>query len=288
VGDRLWDVYFSRLKLGHLDERRMQGGSMKALTCLALCLVAAAAAAQDRPFVFTVATGTAGLESGQDARSWTAYYAAGYGERTAEPIGYDGSEQRFGVQGRLGGGFTFLGDVGVGTGGGDTRSSQQAEVLKDVLGSTSRVRFAVGVGARREWQGTSTALARACLGWSSPRTLLFGNLRIEAPFASARDSVDVITTLGWLRSVGGGLRLGIEAVGEDLEGVWLADEAEGGAKLFAGPALHWTAPTGRLWLTASGGPIVYATRSPRSSLAPRPLNAAGNGFTMLVSVGYTF
>jgi hypothetical protein len=53
-------------------------------------------------------------------------------------------------------------------------------------------------------------------------------------------------------------------------------------------ALHWTAPAGRLWLSASGGPILCATRSSRSSPAPRPLGATGNGFTMRVSVGYTF
>ena len=261
---------------------------MKTHPLLACLLLAGSAEAQDRPFVFSVATGPPGLPSDPARRSWTAYYDAGYGERTAEPIGYDGVEQRFGVQGRLGAGLTLLGHVGLGIGDAATRSSQQAELLKDVLGSTSSLRLAVGVGARREWEGTTAALARVCLGWSSRQTLLFGNLRVEKPFASGRDAVDLITTLGWLQSVGHGLRLGVEAVGEDLEGFWEADEAEGGAKLYAGPALHWTAPAGRLWLSAGGGPIVYATRSSRSSPAPRPLDAAGNGFTMRVSVGYTF
>jgi hypothetical protein len=261
---------------------------VKTFPLLACLLLAGSAAAQDRPFVFTVTTGPSGLPSGADSRPWTAYYDAGYGERTAEPVGYDGVEQRFGVQGRLGAGFTLLGHVGLGVGAAATRSSQQAELLKDVRGSTSKVRLAVGVGARREWAGTTSALVRVCLGWSSRQTLLFGNVRIEKPFASGRDAVDLITTLGWLQSVGHGLRLGVEAVGEDLEGFWEADEAEGGAKLYAGPALHWTAPAGRLWLSAGGGPIVYATRSARSSPAPRPLDAAGNGFTMRMSVGYTF
>ena len=121
------------------------------------------------------------------------------------------------MQGRLGAGFTLLGHVGLGIGDYATRSSEQAELLKDVLGSTSRV------------------------------------------------------------------RLGVEAVGEDLEGFWEAEEAEGGAKLYAAPALHWTAPAGRLWLSAGGGPTVYATRSARSSPAPWPLAAAGNGFTMRLS-----
>jgi hypothetical protein len=279
-------------QLGHLvpPHRRWDANdrTLKTLLCLACLLLAGPAAAQVRPFVFTVTTGPSGSASLPDIQTWTAYYDSGYGQRTGEPFGYDGVEQRFGVQGRLGAGFTLLGHVGLGIGDVATRSSQQAEVLKDLLGSTSTVRFAVGVGGRREWEGTSTALARVCLGWSSRKTVLFGNALIEKPFAAGRDAVDLITTLGWLQNVGHGLRLGVEAVGEDLEGFWEAEEAEGGAKLYAGPALHWTAPAGRLWLSAGGGPIVYATRSSRSSPAPRPLEATGNGFTMRVSVGYTF
>jgi hypothetical protein len=255
---------------------------------LACLLLAGLAEAQDRPFVFTVTTSPLGSATGPDRRAWTAYYDSGYGEESGEPFGYDGVEQRFGVQGRLGAGFTLLGHVGLGIGDVATRSTQQAEVLKDVSGATSRVRLAVGVGARREWEGTSAALARVCLGWSGKNTLLFGNALVEKPFAAGRDPVDLITTLGWLQNVGGGLRLGVEAVGEDLEGFWEAEEAEGGAKLYAGPALHWTAPSGRLWLSASGGPILYATRSSRTSPAPRPLGADGNGFTVRASVGYTF
>ena len=260
----------------------------RAVTLLTCLLLAGSTEAQDRPFVFTVTTSPLVSGSSPDSRPWTAYYDSGYGEQTGEPFGYDGVEQRFGVQGRLGAGFTLLGHVGLGIGDVATRSSQQAEVLKDVLGSASRVRLAVGVGARREWEGTNAALARVCLGWSGKNTVLFGNALIEKPFAAGRDAVDLITTLGWLQSVGHGLRLGVEAVGEDLEGFWEAEEAEGGAKLYAGPALHWAAPAGRLWLSASGGPILYATHSSRSSPAPRPLAATGNGFTIRVSVGYTF
>ena len=261
---------------------------MKPPTLLVCLLLAGSAEAQNRPFVFTVTTSPLGPASSPDSRPWTAWSDSGYGEGTGEPFGYDGVEQRFGVQGRLGAGFTLLGHVGLGIGDVATRSSQQAEVLKDVLGSSSRVRIAVGVGARREWEGTTAALARVCLGWSGTNTVLFGNALVEKPFAAGRDAVDLITTLGWLQGVGHGLRFGIEAVVEDLEGFWEAEEAEGGAKLYAGPALHWTAPAGRLWLSASGGPIVYATRSARASPAPRPLGATGNGFTVRASVGYTF
>jgi hypothetical protein len=258
----------------------------QALALAACVLTPCSAAAQVKPFLFTVTTSLPAPVS--DGRSWTAYYDAGYAERTAEPFGFDGLRQSMGVQGRLGSRYTLLGHVAFGLGADATRSSQEAEVLGDLLGASSRLRVAVGLGARREWEGTTAALGRLCVGWSGRSTLLFGNLRLERPLAQGRDAVDLVTTLGWLQHVGGGLRLGVEAVGEDLEAFWEPDEAEGGAKLYAGPAVHWSASTGRLWLSASGGPVVYATRSGRTSPAPRPLDAAGNGFTLRVSVGYTF
>jgi len=256
------------------------------LSLLVGLLLAATAQAQERPFVYTVAT--TGNAPGPDTRSWAVYYDTGYGERPADPIGYDGAEQRLGFQGRPWRGLTLIGDVAVGTGGDTVRSSQQAELLTDLVGSRSKLRLAVGIGARREWEGTSTALARVSLGWSGDRALVFGNLRLEKPFERGRDPVDVITTLGWSQRLGHGLRVGVEGVGEDLEGFWEAEEAEGGARLYVGPALHWSSPAGRLWLSASGGPIVYATHSGRTSLAPRPLDASTNGFTMRLSIGYTF
>lgn len=49
------------------------------------------------------------------------------------------------------------------------------------------------------------------------------------------------------------------------------------------------APAGRAWSASiCGGPILYATRSSRSSAAVRPLEAAGNGFTMRFAVAYSF
>ncbi len=253
--------------------------------CLAIFLLAVGASAQSRPFVFTTTT-----EGDPDSTNWAVYYDSAYAERTAQPIGTDGLEQRVGVQGRLGMGFTVTGHVAFASTSGDVsmRSTQEAELLKDLLGASSHLRLAVGVGAEREWEGTTTALARVCLGWSTPRTLLFGNLRLEKPFAAGRDSVDVLTTLGWLQTVRPGLRLGAEAVGEDLEGFWARDEAEGGAKLYVGPAVHWATPSGRIWLSAGGGPVLYARHSPLVSPAPRDLGATRNGLTVRFSVGYAF
>jgi hypothetical protein len=138
------------------------------------------------------------------------------------------------------------------------RTTQEVELLKDLLAPTRRVGVAMGLGLRR-----------------------------ERPLEQGRDAVDLLTTLGW-RHRFGPVHLGVEAVGEDLEGFWEGEEAEGGAKLFVGPSIH-LAPAGRAWSASlCGGPILYATRSGRSSPAVRPLEATANGFTMRFAVAYSF
>lgn len=180
-----------------------------------------------RPFLFTTTT-----DRPADGR-WTAYYATGYAERADVPFGYGGLEQRIGMQGALGHGFTLLGEVGLGLAGGTgTQSTQEAELLKDLLGEARGLRLAVGLGMRREWEGTKALLGRISLGHAFGRSALHGNLRLERPFAEGRDGVDIITTLGWLRRVSPAVGLGVEAMGEDLEGFWDPEEAEGGARLF--------------------------------------------------------
>ena len=126
------------------------------------------------------------------------------------------------------------------------------------------------------------------MGHTFPASSLFGNLRFEKPLETRRDALDLVTTAGWLHRIGPALHLGVEAIGEDLEGFWDPQEAEGGAKLFVGPSLH-LAPVGRrFYASVCGGPILYATHTPFTSGAPRPLAASGNGYTVRVSLGYAF
>jgi len=253
-------------------------------TALVALASAASARAQVQPFVFTVTTLPAADGSRLGVR-----YDAGYAERTAPVFGYDGLEQRLAAQAALGAGLTLVAEAGVGVGGdGGTGSVLEAELLKDLIAAPSGLRLALGGGARREWSGSPTLLARASLGFAGERSLLFGNLRLEKPFEAGRDAVDLITSLGWNYRVGGALQLGVEALGEDLEGLWDAEEAEGGARLFVGPSLHWAPPGRKLQASLAGGPIVRATRSPRTSDAPRPLGASGNGWSVRASLGWAF
>jgi hypothetical protein len=241
------------------------------------------AAAQGWPFMFTVTTGPPAADD-----RWIARYEGGYGDRAPDPFGFDGMDHRLGFQGRLGGGFTVRGQAGLGIAGGrTTRTTQEVELLKDLLAPTRRVGVAMGLGLRREWEGATVLLGRVAAGHAFRSSSLFGNLLFERPLDEGRDAVDLLTTLGWRRRFGA-VHLGVEAVGEDLEGFWEEEEAEGGAKLFVGPSIH-LAPAGRAWSASlCGGPILYATRSGRSSPAVRPLEASGNGFTMRFAVAYSF
>ena len=257
---------------------------MRKLLVALLVAVAVPAEAQVRPFAFTVTTAAP-----SETERWTLQYDTGYAERSAAPFGYDGLEQRVGVQGSLGAGFTVLGQFGLGVAGeGVTRSTQEAEVLKDILGASRTLQLAGGVGLRREWEGATVLLGRVLLGHRFARSTLFGNVRLEKPLAESRDALDLITSVGWLRRLASGVHLGVEAIGEDLEGFWEPEEAEGGAKLFVGPSLHVSPAGHRVYATLCGGPILYATRSNRASGAPRPLGASGNGYSLRLSLGYTF
>jgi hypothetical protein len=262
-----------------------------AAALLALPLVlgpaAPAGAAETAPFLFTVTT----LHAPQADERWIVRYEAGYGGRTAEPFGFDGMLQRLAVQGSLPKGFTVVGQVDLGlrdAAGTTASSSQELEVLKDVRGGRRGFALAVGMGMRHEWQGTSVILGRISAGHRFADSSLFGNVRFERPLQQGRDAVDLITTLGWTHRIGSAVHAGVEAVGEDLEGFWEPEEAEGGAKLFVGPSLR-VSPSQAAWsVSMAGGPVVYATRSGRTSPAARPLEARDNAYTLRVSFGYSF
>jgi hypothetical protein len=253
-----------------------------ALVATMLTAAAGPAAAQG-PFMFTVTTERPASEG-----RWTARYEAGYGQRSSAPFGMDGVDSVLSIQGPLGRGFTLRGQAGLGIDGDrSARAAQEVELLKDLRPATRGLGVAVGLGLRREWQGATVILGRVSAGHSFARSSLFGNLRFERALEPGRDRVDVLTTLGWRRRFGP-VHVGVEAVGEDLEGFWDKEEAEGGAKLFAGPSLD-LAPRGRAWSASlCGGPILYATRTGRVSAAVRPLEATGNGFTVRAAVAYSF
>jgi hypothetical protein len=243
--------------------------------------VAVPAAAQERPFLFSVATAS-------DAKPAVRFdYDAGVGERAFQSDTANQPEQRIGVQASYGR-LTLLGRVGIAEAGSAYQSSQSGEALLSVLGPASHVALAAGGGVLHEPTGVNVLLARVVAGRSTDTWRLDGNLLFQKPLDSERDAVDLITSVGWARKLSHGVSLGVEAIGEDLEGFWEAEEAEGGARLLAGPSLH-VSPAGQRWqLTATGGPLFHPSDTGRSSAAFRDLppdtNRASYAFKVSLSI----
>lgn len=158
-------------------------------------------------------------------------------------------------------------------GGQSYTAFQQVELLRPIRLSHS-LDVAVGGGVRQEWGGTRTFIARVVAGAPLAGGRLEGNVVMEKAMAFGRDSADVITTAGWSRAVSKRIALGVESIGQDLEGFWSSDEAEGGARLLIGPSLHIASESKQWSLTVTGGPLARSASTARPSDAPRGVPGA--------------
>jgi len=232
---------------------------------LLIALAAASpAAAQERPFLFSVSTAT------EEKPALRFDYDLGVGERAFQSDIANQPEQRIGVQGSYGR-LTFLGRLGISDTGSSYQSSQSAEALISVVRPSSAIALAAGGGVLHEADGGNVLLARVVAGREAEAWRLYGNVLFQKPFSSARDSLDLITSVGWAAKLSDAVALGAEAIGEDLEGFWDTQEAEGGARLLVGPSLH-VSPRGHRWqLIATGGPMFHPADTGRASAAFRDL-----------------
>ena len=237
-------------------------------TVLLIAMVTCAAvpaAAQERPFLFSVATTTA-----TSAPAIRFDYDVGAGERGFQSDVANRPEQRIGVQatrGRL----TLLTRFGMSDVGSAYQSSQSSELLYSVPRLGGAVALAAGGGVLHEPGGTNVLIGRLAAGHNANSWLLHGNMVFHKPLSSGRDELDVVTTVGWARKLTPAVSLGAEMVGEDLEGFWEPNESEGGARLLVGPSLR-ISPAGRRWqLIATGGPLFHPSDTGRSSTAFRDL-----------------
>jgi hypothetical protein len=250
-----------------------------------ICLTALAAHGQDRPFVFSVTTAPE-ISKPQVLVD----YDVGVGERAFHHDTENGPEQRIGVQASLGR-WTLVGRVGLASVDGAYPSSQQGEVLFSMLTQrSSGVALAMGGGMLREAGGVDVALARIIAGREYDQWRLHGNVLFQKPLAANRDTIDLVTSVGWARRLNTAVSLGIEGIGEDLEGFWDQAEAEGGARLLVGPSLH-VAPSGGAWqLSVAGGPMFHPSNTGRSSGAIRdlPPTTRTHGYALRASVSAHF
>jgi hypothetical protein len=243
-----------------------------------------ASLAQPQPFLYTIN----GLNPA--ARQWSINYSGGYGQYTVTPLGFDGVDQDFTVKGYLGDRFTLVSALGAGFGSrGNFQSYQQAEVFKDFIGGKNPTgfRFGTSLGIIHEFSNDLVALSRFNLAYENLAWKFGANARVEHAFATGRDALDVITSFGIQRKIFGQLFGGVEAVGQDLEGLWETDEAEGGAKVLLGPSFNYTPVNSRLSFSLCAGPIFYVTHNSillnDSAVRELPLN---NGFTIKFNVGF--
>lgn len=245
---------------------------------LSSSLVLAAAAvlgAQQPAFLHTITPGGARTFVNADL---------GYGERLFAGLGPERWEQRLGAQLALGSRFTLLASGGL-------RTSTGVELLANLLPTRSSGFAAVGVGGMLDYTGSAVALGRVAAGFRGPQWEVAGNLRLERSLArtgARRDALDVITSVGVSRRFARPLRVGLEAVGEDLEGIFDPNEAEGGAKLMLGPTLA-VAPNAHWQLVVGGGPVLRLSHSmvTGGSSLPRDL-ITRSGYVIRSSVGYTW
>jgi hypothetical protein len=234
------------------------------IMCVVVAAAAAPASAQERPFLLSVTTA-------DDAKPAVRFdYDVGVGERAFQSDIANQPEQRFGMQASRGR-FTLLARFGIAEVGSSFQSSQSGEALYSVLGPANWLSLAVGGGMLHEAGGVNVVLGRLIGGIDTSSMTLYGNVLFQKPLSSERDALDLITSVGWSRKLGRGVSLGVEAIGEDLEGFWDREEAEGGARLLAGPSIH-ISPGARRWqLTATGGPVFHPSDTGRSSGALRHL-----------------
>ena len=217
-------------------------------------------------------------------------YDVGLGERAFHSDMSNAPEQRVGMQASLGR-WTLVGRVGLSSVAGSYQRSQQGEALFSVLTqASSGVALAVGGGMLHEAGGVDVLLARFVAGREYQDWRLHGNVLFQIPRSASRDAVDLISTVGWARRLNPAVSLGVEGIGEDLEGFWDPAEAEGGARLLVGPSLH-VAPPGKKWqLSLAGGPTVHPSGSSRSTDALRdlPSTTRPHGYAFRTSFACAF
>ncbi|PWS28608.1 hypothetical protein DHW03_01795 [Pedobacter yonginense] len=240
----------------------------------------------EQPFLFSVNTLTSANQR------WNIHYSGSYAERASGQFGYNGLGQQLGVKGYLGSRFTLYATAALGfANGGGVNSAQQAEVIRDLIGGKQAFgfRLGAGLGLSRDWSSTASAISRITASYDQQKWRLLGNLRFEKAFDKTRDKLDFISAIGFQHRIADGLFLGFEALGQDLEGFWEEDEAEGGAKVMIGPSINLSPNQSKLSFTLAGGPVFYATRSsviPSEAIREIGNVASGNGYTIRALVNF--
>ncbi|MEP6619442.1 MAG: hypothetical protein ABJE47_09010 [bacterium] len=210
-------------------------------------------------------------------------YDAALGDRSLQSMTDNGFLQRVTAAVRMAPEFTAIAHVETTPSLGRPQYSERVE-LQWQPGALSRLwstPVAFSVGARREFQGADVLLAGLSGAHVFGGGLAALQVRAEHSLQQGRDPIDLITSAGWMQRLSDAGQIGIEATGQDVEGFWSADEAEGGATLFVGPTVAFSPPAARWSLVLGAGPVLRATHSLRSSGAPRDISIDTQGGYMI-------
>lgn len=196
---------------------------------------------------------------------WNLNYSGSFGHNNANSFGYEGVTQQISVKGYLGSKFTLVANNSFGFANSQNNlvSAQQVEVMRSILGGNKPTGLNIGLslGANRDYDNVFALQSRIILFYTESKFKIGGNLLFEKAFAENRDEIDLLSSIGFHYQIFKNFFAGIEAVGEDLEGIWDDEEAEGGAKIYVGPNIYFLPEKSNFSFTLSGGPVIYATEN---------------------------
>lgn len=251
---------------------RCRGHFLALLVCLPLVLCEPAAAGAysflyvDAPRELPQSRVAVALESGYEHQG------------IQDPFG-DAAAYRLGVRLPLGARLETLAHINA-QGGPDPAANSGELHARWTTGRGDREArmFSLSAGGRLEDTGVGTLLADFAGSTPIGKSRVALSVAFERPMSEARDEVDLLTSAGWMKPFGSRFQAGVEVCGQDLEGFWEEEEAEGGASFFVGPTVTLRGGGTPWGLSIAGGPVFHATNSTLTSEAPRPLPAGRNGY----------
>jgi hypothetical protein len=140
-------------------------------------------------------------------------------------------------------------------------------------------------GFKQDFEAVNIPLLRLSMNRRWGNLDLSASGLAELPQAAWRDDVDLIMSSGLTYRVRSWYRLGVELAGEDLEGFWENEEAEGGATVLVGPTA-WFKLAEKLECKFNAG-YVYAATS-NVAIHPGGADYSNQGDAMLARVALSF
>lgn len=146
------------------------------------------------------------------------------------------------------------------------------------------VNLVMGVNGLREYGGAGVVQGVYTLGRDFGRVNVATSGLFEKAFAADRDEIDAVLSLGAAYAATSWIRVGVEAVAEDLEAFFEVEEAEGGARFVAGPTLVMELLERRLNVGVNAGAGLAYVERPTPSGEP----VTDTAFVTRARLAYTF